>query len=98
MIERLEKLNLNDPHPPKCRILHSVWDWKYFFVGGYLAADAKPGEEYITEAKAKYINMIEQFTRYHVFRFEKCKKGWLRVYARERMGGCERGNILSVLS
>ena len=87
MIERLEKLNLNDPHPPKCRILHSVWDWKYFFVGGYLAADAKPCEEYITEAKAKYINMIEQFTIYHVFRFEKCKKdGYVFMRAKEWAG------------
>jgi hypothetical protein len=74
MMDRLSKLDLNEPRPPKCKVLHSVWDWKYFFVGGYLKDDVEDGEEYMTEAQAKHINMIKQFTTYHVFRFAKCNK------------------------
>jgi hypothetical protein len=43
-------------------------------VGGYLKDDVEDGEEYMTEAQAKHINMIKQFTTYHVFRFAKCNK------------------------
>ena len=73
MMDRLSKLDLNEPRHPKCKLLHSVWDWKYFFVGGYLKDDVEAGEEYLTEAQAKHINMIKQFTTYHVFRFAKCR-------------------------
>ena len=72
MMDKLSKLDLNEPRHPKCKLLHSVWDWKYWFVGGYLKDDVEPGEDYMTEALAKHINMIKQFTTYHVFRFAKC--------------------------
>ena len=73
-MDRLSKLDLNEPRRPTCKVLHSVWDWKYFFVGGYLKDDVEDGETYMTEAQAKHINMIKQFTTYHQFRFAKCNK------------------------
>ena len=40
----------------------------------------------MTEAQAKHINMIKQFTTYHVFRFAKCNKEG-HVYMRGKEWG-----------
>ena len=73
--------------PPKCMIVHACWDWKHFFLGGYLKEDAPDdydAESLKTTDTAKYLNKWDKWTKYHVYRFKKCTRtGYALLHTKE---------------
>jgi hypothetical protein len=73
--------------PPKCMIVHACWDWKHFFLGGYLKEDAPDdydAESLKTTDTAKYLNKWDKWTQYHVYRFKKCTRtGYALLHTKE---------------
>ena len=73
--------------PPKCTIVHACWDWKHFFLGGYLKEDAPDdydAESLKTTDTAKYLNKWDLWTQYHVYRFKECTRaGYSILHVKE---------------